>query len=185
MTNGLRMTIKENLNMRSTLKNILKDRILLLTVSDILVVIWIIWSESRVQYEPPLWGHEDTYILPIVEQTYNVMIFAILINIVLVIGNIKKYYRKTLANYELAVFIIYFIFVLCSLLWGYSYIASRSGSGIIDEGSILFCLPIMLFGEETITSVINVENVYISLCVILISSCIVYIYQDCCQNEIR
>ena len=103
------------------------------------------------------------------------MIFTILINIIVVIGNINRFYYKSLEHFNLAVFFIYFIFVLCSLLLGYSYIASRSGSGIIDEGNILFCLPIMLFGEETVTSVINVENFYISLCAILICSCIVYI----------
>lgn len=64
---------------------------------------------------------------------------------------------------------------MCSLAWGYLYITSRAGSGIIDGGNILFCLPIMLRGEETITSVINVDNFYISLCVILVSSCIVYL----------
>lgn len=161
--------------MKSILKNIFKDRILLLTILDIMVIVWVIWNESGIQYEPALWGYEDSYILPVDEFTYNVIIFTILINIIVVIGNIKRYYHKTLGNYNLAVFIVYFIFVLCSLLWGYSYIASRSGGGIIDEGNILFCLPIMLFGEETITSVINVMNFYVSLCVIHISICIVYI----------
>ena len=161
--------------MKSILKNILKDRILHLIIFDIGVVIWCIWYESGIQYEPPLWGYEDTYIYPIIREIYNAMIYAVVINIIVLISNIKKLNRKTLENYNLAIFIIYFIFVLCSLSWGYSYIASRSGCGIIDNGNILFCLPIMLFGEETITSVINVENFYISLCVILISSCIVYI----------
>lgn len=161
--------------MKSTLKNILGDRILHLMIFDIGVVIWSIWYESGILYEPPLWGYEDSYLLPIEEQIYNAMIFTILINIIVVIGNIKRVYHKTFENYNLAVLIIYFIFVMCSLAWGYSYIASRTGYGIIDEGNILFCLPIMLFGEETITSAINVENFYISLCVILISSCIVYI----------
>lgn len=165
----------ENSSMRSILKKIFKDRILLLTILDIMVIVWVIWHESGIQYEPALWGYEDSYILPVDEFTYNVIIFTILINIIVVIGNIKRYYHKTLEKYNLAVFIVYFIFVLCSLAWGYSYIASRSGSGIIDNGNILFCLPIMLFGEEAVTSVITVENFYISLCVILVSSCIVYI----------
>lgn len=161
--------------MRSILNNILKDRILLLTIIDIMVLVWIVWNENGKQYEPPLCGYEDTYILPIDEATYNIMILSTLINIVVVISNIKRLYQKTLENANLKVLITYLIFVICSLGWGYFYIASRSESGIIDEGNILFCLPIMLFGEENITTLINVENFYISLCFIHISSCIVYI----------
>ena len=45
------MVIQESLGMKSILKYLLKNRILILSVIDIALIIWIIWYESRIQYE--------------------------------------------------------------------------------------------------------------------------------------
>ncbi|WP_407403145.1 hypothetical protein [Sodaliphilus sp.] len=168
--------------MKSTLKRILKKRIVVLGFIDVLVILWIIWSEGQIQYEPPLDYRDIVY--PLDSNIYNTIIVTIIVNILVLIGETKMSYGKAFGNANLILAIIFFIFITCCITWGYYYITTRIGSGVIDECNILFFLPVMLFGKDFFVNIATVINLYVSLCVILTVSCIVYI-SILFQNEIR
>lgn len=169
--------------MKSTLKNVLNKRIFLLEILDVLVIFWIIWSEGQIQYEPPLDYRDIIY--PLVPNIYNTIIVTIIVNIIVLISDIKRLNSKAHGKVNMKMAVAYFIFILCCMVWGYVYITSRAGSGVINEYNALFRFPIMLFGKGPFISMVTVTNLYVSLCVILISSCIVFIYQDCCRKGIH
>lgn len=160
-------------SMKSPLKNILNNRIALLGILDVLVIFWIIWNEGQIQYEPPIDYREIIY--PLEPNTYNTIIVTIIVNIMVMINEIKRLSDKTLEKANLKVAVIYIIFIICSLACGYFHITSRAGNGVISECNVLFAFPLMLFGKKDFVSVITVTNLYLSLCIIHISSCIVYI----------
>lgn len=160
-------------SMKSPLKNILNNRIALLGILDVLVIFWIIWNEGQIQYEPPIDYREIIY--PLEPNTYNTIIVTIIVNIIVMINEIKRLSDKTLEKANLKVAVIYIIFIICSLTCGYFHITSRTGNGVISECNALFAFPLMLFGKKDFVSVITVTNLYLSLCIIHISSCIVYI----------
>ena len=54
MINGKINVIQENLDMKSTLKYLISNRIALLSVFDVAIIIWIAWYEGRIEYEPLL-----------------------------------------------------------------------------------------------------------------------------------
>lgn len=163
--------------MKLILKNILNNRILLLGILDLLIIFWIIWNEGSIQYEPPLYDCQDSNVntLPLIPETYNTIIVTIIANIIVLISEIGRLFRKTLEKDNFKVMVAYFVFAICFLAWGYFHISSRSGSGVISEYNALFEIPVMLIGKNAFESVITVINLYISLCVIHICSCIVYI----------
>ena len=159
-------------DMKSTLKSILKDRIFLLCILDILSIFCIIWNEGRIQYEPLLYNSAIIY--PLDPTTYNTIIVTIVVNIIVLIDEIRRPCRNTSENNNLKVIVPYFFFVICCLAWGYLHIISRDKSGVINKCNGLFWfLIIKIFGEKALTSVITVTNLYISLCVMHIISCII------------
>ena len=160
-------------SMKSPLKNILNNRIALLGILDVLVIFWIIWNEGQIQYEPPIDYREIIY--PLEPNTYNTIFVTIIVNIMVMINEIKRLSDKTLEKANLKVAVIYIIFIICSLACGYFHITSRAGNGVISECNVLFAFPLMLFGKKDFVSVITVTNLYLSLCIIHISSCTVYI----------
>lgn len=160
-------------SMKSTLRNILNNRIALLGILDVLVIFWIIWNEGQIQYEPPIDYRDIIY--PLEPNTYNTIIVTIIVNIIVMINEIKRLSDKTLEKANLKVAVIYIIFIICSLACGYFHITSRTGNGVISECNALFAFPLMLFGKKDFVNVITVTNLYLSLCIIHISSCIVYI----------
>lgn len=136
--------------MKSTFNNILRDRILLLCILDILVIFWIIWYESGIQYEPPL-DYSDI-ILPLIPETYNAIIATIIANIIVLIVETIRLCRKRTEKGNLKSIVAYSVFSICCMTWGYFHISSR-----------------------VVIGVVNHTNLYISLCVIHIISCIVYV----------
>lgn len=136
--------------MKSTLNNILRDRILLLCILDILVIFWIIWYESQIQYEPPL-DYNDI-ILPLIPETYNAIIATIIVNIIVLIVETIRLCRQRTEKGNLKSIVAYFVFSICCMAWGYFHISSRVGIGVVNH-----------------------TNLYISLCVIHIIGCIVYV----------
>ena len=59
--------------------------------------------------------------------------------------------------------------------WGYFYISNRTHNGVINEYNTLFRFPIWMFGKDSVSRIITVTNLYLSLCVIHICICIIYI----------
>ena len=97
------MAIKENSNMRLIHKSKLSNRLLILCVADIIVVLWIMWNEGRIQYEPLLDYNlaADTKTLPLDSGTYNTIVLTIVSNIIVLIIEIKKKYTKIRDKYYL------------------------------------------------------------------------------------
>lgn len=136
--------------MKSTFNNILRDRILLLCILDILVIFWIIWYESGIQYEPLL--DNSDIILPLIPETYNAIIATIIVNIIVLIVETTRLCRQRTEKGNLKSIVAYFVFSICCMAWGYFHISSRGGIGVVNH-----------------------TNLYISLCVIHIIGCIVYV----------
>lgn len=171
------MAIKENSDMRLTHNPRLSDRLLILCVMDILVIFWILWYESRIQYEPLLDYSlaKDVKTLPLIPETYNTIILTIITNIIVMIIEFKKKYTKIRDKYAQSILVLYVFIAISCLFLGYSYISSRLEAGVISETNILFRFPILFLGKNTVTSIQTAMNLYVVLCVSHICTCIIYV----------
>lgn len=171
--------------MRLIHKSKLSNRLLILCVADIIVVLWIIWNEGRIQYEPLLDYNlaADTKTLPLDSGTYNTIVLTIVSNIIVMIIEIKKKYTKIRDKYDLLILTLYVFLVLGCLSFGYIHISSRIEEGVINEYNNLFRLPIMLFEKDAFTNIVTVMNLYVSLCVIHICTFIFYVIK--CFSHIQ
>lgn len=181
------MAIKENSNMRLIHKSKLSNRLLILCVADIIVVLWIMWNEGRIQYEPLLDYNlaADTKTLPLDSGTYNTTVLTIVSNIIVLIIEIKKKYTKIRDKYYLPILVLYVFVVIGCLSSGYIHISSRMEEGVINEYNSLFRLPIMLFGKNAFTNIVTVMNLYVALCFIQICTCIIYVIKVCRVRRIN
>ena len=172
------MVIQESLGMKSILKYLLKNRILILSVIDIALIFWIIWYESRIQYEalPDCNYNMGKKILPLHSQTYDAMIIAIIFNSIVLFLESRKIRKRKYMKYDLIIAFSYFFIITLCMLWGYFYISNRTHNGVINEYNQLFRFPIWLFGKESVSRIITVTNLYLSLCVIHICICLIYLY---------
>lgn len=171
------MVIQESLGMKSILKYLLKNRIVILSVIDIAIIFWIIWFESQIQYEAL---HDNNFnmgrkILPLHSQTYDIMIIAIVFNSIVLLLESRKIRRRKYMKYDLIIVFSYFFFIMLCMSWGYFYISNRTYNGVINEYNTLFRFPIWMFGKDSVSRIITVTNLYLSLCVIHICICIIYI----------
>ncbi len=177
--------IKENLGMKSILKYLLKNRVVILSVIDIAIIFWIIWFEGRLQYEPPLDYNMERTILPLDSEPYDMMIIAIVINSIVLVLESRKIRKKKYIKYDLIIAFSYFFFITLCMLWGYFYISTRTHDGVIDEYNTLFRFPIWIFGKESFSRIITVTNLYLSLCVLHICICLFYMYLCVDEYKIR
>lgn len=168
--------------MKSILKDLINNKIVILSIFDIAIVFWILWYESGIQYEPLLEVEYNILsgmglpTIPLSEAVYNTIIVAIVVNmIVLIIESKKRYKRKNNKN-DLIVAFIYFLLIMSFMLLGSFYISSRIHSGIINEYNSLFRFPIWIIGKELFTSIVTVTRLYLSLCIIHLFVCSFYIY---------
>lgn len=179
------MAIKENSNMRLIHKSKLNYRLLILCVVDITVIFWIIWNEGRIQYEPLLDNNLATNAktLPLISETYNTTILTIIINIIVMIIEIKKKHTKIRDKYDLSILALYVFMVIGCFFSGYSHISSRLDGGVINETNTLFRFPILLFGKDTITSTVTAMNLYLTLYVFHVCTCIIYVIKCMSTTE--
>ena len=168
--------------MRSILKHLLKNRIVILSVFDIAIIFWIAWYESRIEYERLL---ENEYnilsemglpTIPLCEVIYNTIIVAIVVNMIVSVLELRRIRKKKLVKHDLMIAFTYFSLIVFCMLWGSFYLSSRICSGIINESNTLFRLPIWLFGEESFTNVVTVQKLYMLLCIIHLSICFYYMF---------
>ena len=163
--------------MKSILKNLLKNRTTILIIINLAVIFWITWFERNLQYEPLLdfnSNMEDRR-LPLVPQVYDVIIIAIIVNIMILFYELIKIRNCKFIKCNLISSIIYFIFIIFCVALGYYHIHIKSHNLVIYEGNTLFRFPIWLFGKKQFTSIVTVTNLYVSLSVILICVCIINI----------
>lgn len=160
------------------LNYMLKRRVAILSVINIVIVFWIVWFERQIQYEPLLDYDSNigAKLLPLHSEVYNTMIIAIIINMIVLafesrIRRIRKYMKCDL----IIAFAYLFLITFC-ILAGYFFILSRIQDGVIDEHNALFQFPIWLFGKDSFSSVITVTGLYSSLCIIHICICLFYLY---------
>lgn len=169
--------------MKSILKYLLKNRVVILSVIDIAIIFWIIWFERRIQYEPPLYYNMGRTILPLDSVPYDMMILAIVINSIMLVLESRKIRRRKYNKYDLIIAISYFLFITLCMSWGYFYISNRTHDGIIDESNTLFRFPIWIFGKESASRIITVTNLYLSICALHICICLFYMYL--CVDEYK
>jgi hypothetical protein len=68
--------------MKSILKIMLKNRIITLIVINIAIIIWIVWYQGQIQYEPLLdFSNPKERIFPLHPEVYNPFIVIIVLNI--------------------------------------------------------------------------------------------------------
>ena len=165
--------------MKSFLKYILTNRTVILCTIDFAIIFWIIWFENRLEYEPLLdyTSSLEDRCTPLMPQVYNVMIIAIVANIIVSVGELRKK-RTCHIKWDIAIGTIYFCLISFCMLLGYYHISTKSHNLIIYEGNMLFRFPIWIFGKELFTSIVSVKNLYISLCVIQFSLCLLYLYSQ-------
>ena len=160
--------------MKSILNN---SRILILCVINIAVIFWIVWYHGQIQYEPLLdYANLEEKIFPLHKKVYNAIIVTIIVNILVMVLELRKLRNRKIIKSDLIIGFTYFFQIMLCMMWGYLYISSRSHNGIIDEYNTLFRFPIWIFGEESFTSVFSVTNIYLSLCFIHICICLSYAY---------
>lgn len=163
--------------MKSILKYLLKNRIVILCVIDIAIIFWIIWFERQIQYEalPDYNYNMGRKILPLHSQTYDIMIIAIVFNSIVLLLESRKIRKRKYMKYDLIIAFSYFFFIMLCMSWGYYYISNRTHNGVINEYNTLFRFPIWIFGKEPVSRIITVTNIYLSLCVIHICICLIYL----------
>ena len=160
----------------------LNNKIVILSIFDIAIFFWILWYEGCIQYEPLL---EEEYnilsgmglpTIPLSEAVYNTIIVAIVVNMIVLVIESKKRYKRKYNKNDLIVAFIYFLLIMSFMLLGSFYISSRIHSGIINEYNSLFRFPIWIIGRDLFTNVITVTRLYLSLCIIHLCVCLFYIY---------
>lgn len=171
--------------MKSILKYLLTNRVAILCVFDIAIIIWIAWFESCIQYEPLLDNslNIDGATLPLIEQIYNTMIIAIVINIIVIIIESRKVQKRKIGIYYLTIAFTYLFLVVFCVLWGYCYLSGKIQIGVISEDNILFRFPIWVFGKESLTNIVTVTGLYLSLCVVHV--CISLFYMHLCLSKYK
>lgn len=165
------------LHMKSTLRYLQENRIALLCILDIAIILWIIWFERRIQYEPLLDYEIKMGVpkLPLHPSIYNTIIVSIIINTIVVIFESRKIGKHVWYKYNLTSTYIYICIMMFCLLWGGGYLASRDHFGVISQNNTLFQFPIWIFGEQRFTSLITVTSLYISVCFIHLGICLCYL----------
>lgn len=127
--------IQENLDMKSILNN---SRILILCVINIAVIFWIVWYHGQIQYEPLLdYANLEEKIFPLHKKVYNAIIVTIIVNILVMVLELKKLRNRKIIKSDLIIGFTYFFQIMLCMMWGYLYISSRSHNGIIDEYNTL------------------------------------------------
>ena len=165
----------------------MKNKLVLLSIIDIVIIFWMAWYESHIQYESLLEVEYDVLskmglpTIPLNETIYNTIIIAIVVNIiVLIIESLKRDNRKY-QRVDFAIVLIYFFLIMSCMLWGGIYISSRMQSGIINEYNPLFRFPIWVVGKELFTKAFTVTRIYVSLCII--HECVCFSYLYLCINK--
>ena len=164
--------------MKLILRCMIKNRIAILGIFDIIIVFWIVWFERQIQYEPLLdySSNLSAMKLPLHPEVYNTIIITIILNIVALIYELRI---DSISEFKRSHWLIlsgYFIIVLFCMITGYRYISTRASDGVIDEYNTLFRFPIWLFGKELFSSFITITSLYYSLCALHICLCMLNLY---------
>lgn len=184
MINGKIKVIQENLDMKSTLKYLISNRIALLSVFDVAIIIWIAWYEGRIEYEPLLEKQYEVLsamglpLIPLCDAIYNTIIITIIVNIIVVLYEILSSYKRKYAEHEIVFAFIYFSQIMFCMLWGSFYISTKIYGYVISESNTFFRLPIWLFGKDLFTNIITVPSLYLSACILHLCICLFYLYRN-------
>ena len=176
------MVIKEYLNMKSILKYLLTNRIVILSVFNLAVVFWIVWYEGHIQYEPLLELERGVLTemglptVPLNEVIYNTIIATFAINMTVLVLELRRIRKRKMMKSDLSIAFTYFSLIMFCMLFGCLYISSRTHNDIINEYNSLFRFPIWIIGKDMFTSVVTVTRLYMSLCVIHLCISLFYIY---------
>ncbi len=174
--------------MKSILKHLIKNRIALLCVLDVAIVIWIAWYERGIEYERLLDIQYEVLLdmglplIPLCETIYDTMIVTITINMVVLLLEIRRRYKRKYEEHELTIAYVYFSLIMFCMLWGSFYISTRIYGSVISESNTLFRLPIWLFGKELFTSIFTAPSLYLSVCFIHLCICLFYLHLCVVQN---
>ena len=191
MINGKIKVIQENLDMKSTLKYLISNRIALLSVFDVAIIIWIAWYEGRIEYEPLLEKQYEVLsamglpLIPLCDAIYNTIIITIIVNIIVVLYEILSSYKRKYAEHEIVFAFIYFSQIMFCMLLGSFYISTKIYGYVISESNTFFRLPIWLFGKDLFTNIITVPSLYLSVCILHLCICLFYLYMESQRGRFR
>ena len=168
--------------MKSILKYLLTNRIVILSVFNLAVVFWIVWYEGHIQYEPLLELERGVLTemglptVPLNEVIYNTIIATFAINMTVLVLELRRIRKRKMMKSDLSIAFTYFSLIMFCMLFGCLYISSRTHNDIINEYNSLFRFPIWIIGKDMFTSVVTVTRLYMSLCVIHLCISLFYIY---------
>ena len=164
--------------MKSILRFLIKNRIVILGIIDIAIVFWIVWFERQIQYEPILNDGSNLSVmkLPLHPEVYNTIIVTIIFNIMALIYELRINHARVYVRSQGVILSVYLLVVLFCVILGYNYISTRLSNGVIDEYNTLFRLPIWLFGKELFSNFIGVTSRYLLLGTIHICLCVFNLY---------
>lgn len=189
MINGGKKVIWESLDMKSILKNLLKNKLVILSVIDVAIIFWIAWYESQREYEPLLEIQYEVLsemglpLIPLCDIIYNTIIVGIVINTMVLLFELRRICKGMLDRYDMRITYMYLSLMMFSMLWGSSYISARIYGGVISESNSLFWFPIWAFGKELFTSVITATRLYMLVCFMHLSVCLFYLYIMCVAQQ--
>lgn len=88
--------------MKSILKYMLKNRIVTLIVINIAIIIWIVWYQGQIQYEPLIdFSNPKERILPLHPEVYNTIIVIIVLNIIAIIHETRRIRKRKIVGCNL------------------------------------------------------------------------------------
>lgn len=160
----------------------LKNKLVVLSVFDVAIVFWIAWYEKGIEYEQLLEIQYDVLsemglpLIPLCDAIYNTIIVVIVFNMIVLLLELRRRYKRKYVKHELTIAFVYFSLFMFCMLWGSFYVSTKIYSGVISESNTLFQLPIWLFGKELFTSIITVPKLYMSVCTIHLCICLSYLY---------
>lgn len=169
-------------SMKSILKDIFTNGIFYLCIFNILMICYISYSVSCIEYEPLLCPDgicdrsDIVFLKPLDCATYNAMLVAVLVNCVVVAWNL--FVHKTKGDKcDLLIKLSYFVIICISFALVYVHLRLTLHAGIIATGNLLFIIPIRLFGEGFVQDNLSVTNVFVSLYVLLVIVTLTNIYR--------
>ena len=121
------MVIQVNLDMKLILKHFFKNKLFIISLFDIFIIFWIVWFEKQIQYEPLLNGNFniEERLIPLHKEIYNTIIITILVNIFILVFELKRICNRKIIKYDLKIAFIYLFFVTFCMLLGYIYISTK------------------------------------------------------------
>ncbi|MBR6285596.1 MAG: hypothetical protein IKR18_01200 [Bacteroidaceae bacterium] len=149
----------------------LKNGFVYLSIFNILSALIIVFNESQKQYEPLLqeasFDYESyRYLYPLDGYAYNLMVIALLVNIVVLLCKLSCAGKRKNSNGLMGA-LVYGTITQLLMSVGGVFIYLTSHNSVFEKTNILFCIPIEILGKDNFLQYFSVEKTYYGLCIVL------------------